>query len=225
MGANRLLIPANRANFALRPMKPCVLRERPHRTRLRFRAFNPRGEPGALPGWSNSACRRSVLECGPKLMANPKHLKAIRRGSKGRGSPTRTSEKRSSSRRISAKRPNDAANLYDGDLCTKNISGANLRGTTLVEARCTWQDRSARTSHSVLPAPLTQAGSRPDQTGRDRLAELCDRRPPTPLASPIDLRRSARRRRFSHALATHLRTPQSIPIIFNSDRMSAISVP
>ena len=125
-----------------------MLRERPHRTRLRFRAFNPRGEPGALPGWSNSACRRSVLECGPKLMANPKHLKAIRRGSKGRGSPTRTSEKRSSSRRISAKRPNDAANLYDGDLCTKNISGANLRGTTLVEARCTWQDRSARTSHS-----------------------------------------------------------------------------
>ena len=106
-------------------MRPCVLRERPHRTRLRFRAFNPRGEPGALPGWSNSACRRSVLECGPKLMANPKHLKAIRRGSKGRGSPTRTSEKRSSSRRISAKRPNDAANLYDGDLCTKNISGAN----------------------------------------------------------------------------------------------------
>lgn len=200
-------------------MRPCVLRERPHRTRLRFRAFNPRGEPGALPGWSNSACRRSVLECGPKLMANPKHLKAIRRGSKGGAhprEPQRSEAHRGGSQRSGlTTRPTSMTAIS----ARRTSAGRTLRGTTLVEARCTWQDRSARTSHSVLPAPLTQAGSRPDQTGRDRLAELCDRRPPTPLASPIDLRRSARRRHLSHALATHLRTPQSIPRISNRDRI------
>ena len=151
-------------------------------------------------------------------MANPKHLKAIRRGAKGRGSPTRTSEKRSSSRRISAKRPNDAANVYDSNLCTKNISGANLRGTTLVEARCTWQDRSARSRHSVLPALLTQAGSRPDQTADNVSPNYAIAGRQRHLHLRSTLRRNARRRRLSHALATHPRTPQSIRGIYECDR-------
>jgi hypothetical protein len=220
MGANRLLIPANRANFALRSMKPCAARKATSHPPS-FPRLQPKGRAGCTP----RLVELCLSSCGPKLMANPKHLKAIRRGAKGRGSPTRTSEKRSSSRRISAKRPNDAANVYDSNLCTKNISGANLRGTTLVEARCTWQDRSARSRHSVLPAPLTQAGSRPDQTADNVSPNYAIAGRQRHLHLRSTLRRNARRRRLSHALATHPRMPQSIPIISQRDRMSAISVP